>query len=150
MNFQKQIQIQNKRASFEYFFLDTYTAGMVLTGTEIKSIRLGKANLSDAYCYIQEGEVFIKHLHIAKYDAGTYLNHDPIRERKLLLQKKEIKKLTSKLQDKGLTLIPVKLFISDKGLAKLVIALAKGKKLFDKRESIKAKDVARDLNRKSY
>lgn len=149
MNIQKHIQIQNKRASFEYFFLDTYTAGIVLTGTEIKSIRLGKANLSDAYCYVQSGEIFIKHLHIAKYDAGTYLNHDPLRERKLLLQRKEIKKIANKLQDQGLTLIPVKLFISDKGLAKVVIALAKGKKLYDKRESIKAKDVARDTDRKS-
>ena len=149
MNIQKHIQIQNKRASFEYFFLDTYTAGIVLTGTEIKSIRLGKVNLSDAYCYVQGQEIFIKNLHIAKYDAGTYLNHDPLRERKLLLQRKEIKKIANKLQDKGLTLIPVKLFISDKGLAKLVIALAKGKKLYDKRESIKAKDVARDIDRKS-
>jgi SsrA-binding protein len=137
----KTIEIKNRRASFEYEFLETYTAGMVLRGTEIKSIRLGKANLSDAYCYINDGELFVKNLNIAVYDFGTVYNHEPLRERKLLLSKRELRKLEDKLKDTGLTIITTKLFISEKGYAKLNIALAKGKKLYDKRQAIKAKDT---------
>lgn len=144
---QKQINIPNKRASFEYFFLDTYTAGVVLTGTEIKSVREAKVTITDAYCFVHDGEVFIKNLHISKYDQGSYLNHEPLRDRKLLLNKKEIRKIASKLLDKGLTLIPTKLYISDNGYAKINLAVAKGKKLYDKRESIKSKDTAREMAR---
>ena len=143
----KNIDVSNKKASFEYFFLEKYSAGMVLTGTEIKAIRMGKFNLSDAYCYFNGTELYVKNLNISKYENGTHYNHDPLRERKLLLQKKELKKLINKLTDKGLTIIPTRLFINDGGLAKLDIALAKGKKLYDKRDSIKEKDVARDRMR---
>lgn len=138
---QKSIEIKNRRASFEYEFIETFTAGMVLRGTEIKSIRLGKANLSDAYCFINNGELFIKNLNIAVYDFGTVYNHEPLRERKLLLNKRELNKIEGKLKDTGLTVIPTKLFISENGFAKLNIAVAKGKKLYDKRQSIKAKDT---------
>jgi SsrA-binding protein len=145
--FQKQIDIRNKKASFEYFFLENYTAGLVLTGTEIKSIREGKVSLSDAYCYFNKNELYVKNLNISKYDNGTYFNHDPLRERKLLLQKKELKKLLLKLNDVGLTIIPFRIFINESGLAKIEIALAKGKKLFDKRETIKEKDIRREKDR---
>ena len=147
MKLQKTVNIKNKKASFEYFFLDEYTAGMVLTGTEIKSIREAKVSMADAYCIFHRGELFVKNLNISKYDNGTYYNHDPLRERKLLLSRKELRKLESKLTDKGLTIIPTRLFINDRGLAKLDIALAKGKKLYDKRESIKEKDIKRDQER---
>lgn len=140
----KNIDIRNKKAKFEYAFLDEFTAGMVLTGTEIKSIRLGKVSMSDAYCLINNGEVFLKNFNIAAYEKGTHYNHEPLRDRKLLLNKREIKKLINKLTDKGLTVIPTRLFISESGKAKIEIALAKGKKLFDKRESIKERDVGRD------
>lgn len=145
--FQKQIEIRNKKASFEYFFLENYTAGLVLTGTEIKSIREGKVSLSDAYCYFNKNQLYVKNLNISKYDNGTYFNHDPLRERKLLLQKKELKKLLLKLNDVGLTIIPFRIFINESGLAKIEIALAKGKKLFDKRETIKEKDIRREKDR---
>jgi SsrA-binding protein len=146
--FSNDIQIKNKRASFEYQFIDTYVAGIQLTGTEIKSIRLGNANLQEGYCFFNtKGELFIKGMHVALYKQGTYNNHDPLRERKLLLQKKELRKLESKSEEKGLTIIPVKLFINDRGLAKIEIALAKGKKLHDKRESIKQKDIKREMDR---
>ncbi len=147
MKLQKTVNIKNKKASFEYFFLDEYTAGIVLTGTEIKSIREAKVSMADAYCIFHRGELFVKNLNISKYDNGTYYNHDPLRERKLLLSRKELRKLESKLTDKGLTIIPTRLFINDRGLAKLDIALAKGKKLYDKRESIKEKDIKRDQER---
>jgi SsrA-binding protein len=147
MNLSKNISIPNKRAKFEYVFLEEYSAGMVLTGTEIKSIRQGKVNMSDAYCIFNGTELFVKNLNIAKYEMGTHYNHEPLRERKLLLNKKELKKLTNKLTDKGLTIIPTRLFIADSGIAKLEIALAKGKKLFDKRETIKERDVSRDYQR---
>jgi SsrA-binding protein len=143
----KNVEINNKRASFEYQFLDTYTAGIALRGTEIKSIRQKKVNLSDAYCYVSDQGVFIKNLHISIYDKGTYLNHEPLRERKLLLQKKEIHKIEKKLDDQGISLIPVKLFISDRGFAKLVLAVAKGKKLYDKRDDLKEKEAKRELDR---
>lgn len=145
--FSKDISIRNKQASFEYAILDTYTAGIVLQGTEIKSIREGKVNLQDGYCYLNNGEVFVKNIHISPYEQGTHYNHDPLRERKLLLKKSEIKKLSTKLKEKGLTLIPLKLFINDKGFAKLEIGLGKGKKQFDKRDSIKERDIKRELDR---
>ncbi|KPM46642.1 SsrA-binding protein SmpB [Jiulongibacter sediminis] len=144
----KNIEIKNRKASFEYQFIDTYTAGIVLKGTEIKSIRMGKVNISDAYCYFDDGELYIKNLNISAYDYGTHYNHDPLRDRKLLLQKKELKKLEAKLKDVGLTVIPTKIYVNDSGLAKINIALAKGKKLYDKRESIKAKDIERQESRR--
>jgi SsrA-binding protein len=144
---EKIVNIRNKKASFEYQFLDTYVAGIVLGGTEIKSIRQQKVNMQDAYCFINGSEVFVKNLHISTYSNGTYLNHIPLRERKLLLKKKEIKKIEKKLDDQGITLIPTRLFINDRGFAKMEIALARGKKLFDKREDMKEKDAKRDLDR---
>jgi SsrA-binding protein len=146
-DFQKTVEISNKRASFEYFFLDKYTAGLVLQGTEIKSIRLGKVNLSDAYCLFLGAVLFVRNLHISKYEQGTYANHDPLSDRKLLLNKKELSKLSNKLKDQGLTIVPTRLFVNEKGLAKLDIALAKGKKIHDKRDTIKEKDIKRDLER---
>lgn len=145
--FSNKINIKNRKASYEYQFLDKYVAGIQLTGTEIKSIREGKVNLSEGYCYIQDGELFIKQMHISPYAQGTHYNHEPARERKLLLKKKEIVKLESKGTEKGLTIIPTRLFINDRGLAKLEIALAKGKKLYDKRDDIKQKDMRRELDR---
>lgn len=141
------MEIKNRRASFEYSFLDTFTAGLVLTGTEIKSIRQGKANLTDAYCIFFQDELFVRNMHISMYDEGTHFNHDPLRDRKLLLSKRELGKLMKELKNVGLTIIPTRLFISDKGYAKLNIALAKGKKTFDKRDDIKEKDIKRDMDR---
>lgn len=137
------IDISNRRASFEFFFLETHTAGIVLTGTEIKSIRDGKANLTDAYCIFLDNELYVHHLHISPYEKGTYANHNPVRDRKLLLQKRELKKLAAKLKDQGLTIIPTRLFINENVLCKMEIALAKGKKLYDKRDSIKERDLKR-------
>ncbi len=147
MDLSKKISIPNKKAKFDYAFLEEYSAGMVLTGTEIKSIRQGKVNMSDAYCIFNGSELFVKNLNIAKYEMGTHYNHEPLRERKLLLNKRELRKLVNKLTDKGLTIIPTRLFIAESGIAKLEIALAKGKKLFDKRETIKERDVSRDYQR---
>lgn len=144
---QEAIRIKNRKASFEYHFIDTYVAGIQLLGTEIKAIREGKVNLVDAYCHFVKEELFISNMTISEYSLGTYANHEPRRMRKLLLQKKELKKLRNNLKEKGLTIIPLSLFVNEKGLAKLEIALAKGKKLYDKREDIKAKDVKRDLDR---
>ena len=144
---QKQIEIKNRRASFEFTFLDTFTAGLVLSGTEIKSIRQGKANLTDAYCIFFQDELFVRNMHISMYDEGTHYNHDPLRDRKLLLSKRELSKLLKELKNVGLTIIPTRLFISEKGYAKLNIALAKGKKTFDKRDNIKEKDIKRDMDR---
>ena len=141
--------IKNKKAAFEYHFLQTFTAGIVLTGTEVKSIRDGKANLSDSYCVMQNGELWVKNLHISEYKEGSYNNHEPKRQRKLLLNKKELEKIQSKLKDKGTTIIPVQLYFNERGFAKLDIAIARGKKLFDKRESIKEKDVRRQMQRTS-
>ncbi|RYU95171.1 SsrA-binding protein SmpB [Emticicia agri] len=143
----KKIDVFNKKAGFEYFFLEKYDAGMVLTGTEIKSIRMNKFNMTDAYCFFIDGELFVKNLNISKYDQGTHYNHDPLRDRKLLLKKRELKRLDNKLTDQGLTIVPTRLFINDSGLAKLEIALAKGKKLYDKRETIKERDVSRERMR---
>lgn len=144
---QTTISIKNRRAEFEYFLLTKLTAGIVLTGTEIKSIRAGKANITDAYCSFTNGELFVNNMHITEYANGSYNNHEPRRARKLLLQKKEIKKLLIKLNERGMTIIPVLLYINEKGYAKLDIALAKGKKMYDKRESIKEKDNRRALER---
>lgn len=144
---QKKVEVLNRKASFEYQFLDTFTAGLVLSGTEIKSIRQGKVNLTDAYCLFHQDELFVRNMHISKYEEGTHYNHEPIRDRKLLLSKRELKKLLNELKNVGLTIIPTKLFISDKGYAKLNIALAKGKKLYDKREDIKERDVKRGMER---
>jgi SsrA-binding protein len=141
------INIRNKRASFEYQFLDTFIAGIMLTGTEIKSVRQGKVNLQDGYCIFLDEQLFVKQMHISTYSEGTHYNHDPLRDRKLLLQKRELTKLNSRLQDQGLTIVPVRLFINERGFAKLEIALAKGKKLYDKREDIKTKDVKREMER---
>lgn len=144
------IRIKNKKASFEYYLQEKFVAGMVLTGTEIKSIRAGKASVNEAYCAFTQGELFVRNMHIAEYDYGTYNNHEPKRERKLLLTARELKKLHSSLNEKGLTLVPTVLFINEKGLAKLEIALAKGKKLYDKRETLKQKDTQRDMERGGY
>jgi SsrA-binding protein len=137
--------IRNKKASFEYHFLQTFDAGIILTGTEVKAIREGKANLVDSYCVIQNDEVWVKNLHISEYKQGSYNNHEPKRQRKLLLNKIEVRKIQSKLREKGTTIIPIKLFFNERGFAKLEIAVARGKKMFDKREDIKKKDLMREM-----
>ena len=145
---QKNINIQNKKARFQYEILDKYTAGIVLTGTEIKSIRSSKASIAESFCeFNEQGELFVINATIEEYAFGNYYNHRPKAERKLLLNKKELKKLHKEVQNTGLTIIPLRLFINDKGYAKLEIALAKGKKLYDKRETIKDRDNKRDLDR---
>lgn len=146
----KKVNIVNRRASFEYFFIETYSAGVALTGTEIKSIRQGKVNFQDAYCLFQDDELYVRSLHISPYTEGTHYNHDPLRDRKLLLTKRELRRLAENLKDQGLTIIPVRLFTNERGLVKLDIALAKGKKLYDKRETIKERDVKRETDRISY
>jgi SsrA-binding protein len=143
----KKIDIKNKKASFDYEFLEQFTAGIKLVGTEIKAIRLGKANVSDAFCYFANGELYVKGMNVSEYDWGSYSNHEPKRDRKLLLTKKELTKLFKKSQEKGLTIVAYRLFLSEKGLAKLNIALAKGKKQFDKREDLKKKDANREMDR---
>jgi SsrA-binding protein len=142
------ITILNKRASFEYAFIEKFVAGMQLTGTEIKSIRDGKSNITDGFCFFKDNELWVKNILISEYEKGTHYNHEPKRDRKLLLNKSEILKLLKKLKDQGLTIVPLKLFISESGYAKLEIALAKGKKLFDKREDIKKRDVQRETSRR--
>jgi len=142
------VNIENRRAKFDYQFLEQLTAGLVLRGTEIKSIREGKAGLSDSYCYFKNDELFVKNLHITEYSEASFYNHEPLRERKLLLSRQELNKLLKKIKDQGLTIIPVRLYITEKGFAKLTIALAKGKKLYDKRDAIKTRDVEREMNRK--
>lgn len=141
------INIRNKRAGHDFEFLETFTAGIVLTGTEIKSIRAGKASLVDTYCYFHRGELWVKGMHIAEYWWGSYNNHDPKRDRKLLMQRKELDKLFRKSQEKGLTIIATRLFINDRGLAKVDLALARGKKEYDKRETLKLKDAKREMDR---
>lgn len=145
---QKTINIKNKRARFEYEIVDTYTAGIVLTGTEIKSIRNSKASIAESFCEFNDaGELFAINMTIEEYSFGNYYNHKPKAERKLLLNRRELKKLQKDVQAKGLTIVPLRLFINDQGFAKLEIALAQGKKLYDKRDSIKDRDVKRDLDR---
>ncbi|MBA9078071.1 MULTISPECIES: SsrA-binding protein SmpB [Rufibacter] len=147
---QKTVNISNRRASYEYQFLDKYIAGMVLRGTEIKSIREGNVNLTDGYCTFHGNELFLHQITIAKYTEGTHYNHEPTRDRKLLLNKRELKKLKEGAQEQGVTMIPTRLFINDRGFAKVEIALAKGKKLFDKREDIKERDIKREMARERY
>jgi SsrA-binding protein len=141
------IEIKNKRASFEYEFIETFTAGIVLTGTEIKSIRAGKASLADSYCYFVGEELFVRNMHVADYWWSSFNKHDPKRERKLLLTSRELKRLFRATREKGLTIIATKLFIADNGYAKLNIALARGKREYDKRQSIKEKDIRREQER---
>jgi SsrA-binding protein len=142
------INIENRKAKFDYQFLDTLVAGMVLKGTEIKSIREGKAGLSDSYCYFKNDELFVRNLHIAEYTDASFYQHAALRERKLLLSRQELNKLLKRVKDQGLTVIPIRLFINEKGFAKMEIALAKGKKLFDKRDTIKKRDIEREMSRK--
>lgn len=141
------VQVSNKRASFDYEFIETYTAGIVLAGTEIKSLRAGKASLQDAFCYFSGGELYVKGMNIASYFWGSWNSHEPARDRKLLLNKRELRHLAQAVKTKGLTIVAVRLFIAENGYAKLVIALARGKKEYDKRQSIKEKDLRRELER---
>lgn len=142
-----QINIKNRRANFDYEISETFTAGIVLTGTEIKSIRLGKAGLADSYCIIDRGEVWVKGMNISEYFYGSYNNHSSRRDRKLLLNKKEIARLAKASEDKGFTIVPLRMFISEKGFAKLVIGIGRGKKQFDKRQSIKEREDKRYIDR---
>jgi len=144
---EKKVEIKNKKASYEFFLVEKYTAGIMLAGTEIKSIRNGKASITEAYCAFENDELWVKNMHIAEYSYASTNNHAPRQERKLLLNKKELKKLLIKTNERGYTIIPTMLFINEKGLAKLDIALARGKKLYDKRETIKKKDIQRDTER---
>ena len=148
--FSDDINIRNKRAGFEFELLDKYIAGLVLKGTEIKSIKEGKVNLQDGFCYFNKDELFVKGISITPYLQGSFYNHEAARERKLLLKRAELKKLKEKVEEKGLTLVPVRLFINTRGFAKLEIALARGKKLHDKRDSIKERDVKRELSRLQF
>jgi len=140
-------EIKNKKAAFEYHFIQTYTAGIMLSGTEVKSVREGKANLSDAFCLFIEEELYVKNMNISEYKQGSYNNHEPKRLRKLLITKAEQRKMLSKLKEKGTTIIPVQLFFNERGYAKIEIAIARGKKMFDKRESLKEKDLRRQMQR---
>ena len=142
------MELNNRKAYYEYFFEAKYIAGIVLSGTEIKSIRDGKVSFNDSYCIFDKGELFVKSLHIAEYTFGNIHNHAPMQERKLLLQKKELKKLENKIKEKGYTIVPLKIFISEKGFAKMEIGLGKGKKVYDKRETIKTREADRDVKRK--
>ena len=141
------IVIKNKKASHDYEFIEKFMAGIILSGTEIKSLRLGKATLADSYCFFSNGELFIKGMHIAEYWWGNLNNHDPLRERKLLLKARELRKIERKIKETGLTIIVIKVFINDRGLAKAEIAIAKGKKEYDKRETLKRKDATREMDR---
>ena len=141
------INIKNRKASFDYLFVETYTAGIVLTGTEIKSVRLGKVSLVDTYCYFVNGELWVKNMNIAEYFYGSYNNPNARRERKLLLNKKELRALQQQEKNPGFTIVPVRLFINEKGLAKVVVALARGKKEYDKRQTIKEKEDRREMDR---
>jgi SsrA-binding protein len=141
------LNIKNKRAFFDFEIMDTYTVGIMLTGTEIKSIRDGKAQINEAFCQMKKGELYIVNMFINEYEFGTYLNHEPKRTRKLLMNKRELKQVQKKITERGLTVIPLKVFLSERGLAKLEIAVAKGKKTHDKRQSIKNKDIKRETDR---
>ncbi|MDP4210220.1 MAG: SsrA-binding protein SmpB [Bacteroidota bacterium] len=144
---EQNVNIRNKKASHEYEFLEKLIAGIQLTGTEIKSIKLGKASLTDPYCYFHNGELFLKGMQVSEYWWGSYNNHEPKRDRKLLLHKKELQKLERKSQEKGLTIVATRLFVNEKGLAKIEIALARGKQDFDKRQDIKSRDHKREMDR---
>lgn len=141
------VELKNRQAYYEYFIDAKYDAGIVLLGTEVKSLRQGKASFNDSYCIIHKGEIWVKSLHIAEYSHGTVNNHDPLRDRKLLLEKREIRKIETKLKEKGYTLVPLRIYFNTKGLAKMEIGLARGKKLHDKRETIRKKDVDREMKR---
>lgn len=141
------MEIRNRSAFFEYFIDDRYVAGIVLTGTEVKSLRAGRASFNDSYCIFHGGELFIRSFHISEYTHGSFNNHDPIRERKLLLNRRELKKLETRIREKGYTIVPLRLFFNENNLAKLEVGLGKGKKLHDKRESIKQRDTDRELKR---
>jgi SsrA-binding protein len=148
--FEKSVNIKNKKASFEFEFIDTYVAGLMLKGTEIKSIREGKVSLTEAFCVFHQGELVIRQMHIAPYSMASSYNHDAVRDRKLLLNKKELEKLETKSAEKGLSIIPVRIFINDRGKAKLELALARGKKTHDKRQNLKEKDAKRELQRMAF
>ena len=145
--FSNNIQIKNRKASFEFEFIEKFEAGLVLKGTEVKSIREGRASVQEAYCYLQKEEAFVKGMNISPYSNASFESHEMTRERKLLLKKKEIQKLRSKTEEKGLTIVPIRLYINQRGFAKLEIALARGKKIYDKRDDIKKKDQKRELER---
>lgn len=140
-------ELKNRSAFHEYFIDSRYEAGMILLGTEVKSLREGKANFADSYCIVHKGEIWLKNLNIAQYSHGSVNNHDPLRDRKLLLNKREIRKIESRLKEKGYTLIPLRIFFNEKNLAKIEIGLAKGKKQYDKRESIKQRELQREMKR---
>lgn len=145
--FSDNIQIKNRKAGFEYEFVEKFEAGIVLKGTEIKSLREGKASIQEAYCFLRKDEAFIKGMNISAYSNASFENHEMTRDRKLLLKKREIEKLRTKTEEKGLTIVPIRLYINNRGFAKIEIALAKGKKIHDKRDSIKKKDQKRELER---
>ena len=150
MKTKSNISIKNRRASFEYSFLDTYIAGIQLVGVEIKSIRNSRVNLSEAYCVFQQGELYLKNTHISPYENAGYVKVDPLRDRKLLLNKKELRKLSESVSRKGLTIVPNKMFINERGLCKVEICLCQGKKNYDKRESLKEKDMKKRVNNLDY
>jgi SsrA-binding protein len=141
------IEIRNRSAFYEYFIEDTYTAGLVLVGTEVKALRAGKASFNDSYCIFHKGELYVKSLHISEYSFGTTQKHEPLQERKLLLTKRELKKMEAKMTEKGYTIVPLKIFFNEKNFAKMEIGLGKGKKLHDKRESIKKRDTEKEMKR---
>ncbi|MBC6489386.1 SsrA-binding protein SmpB [Flavihumibacter stibioxidans] len=141
------VELKNRSAFHEYYFESTYIAGIVLVGTEVKAIRAGKVSFNDSYCQFHKGELFVKNMHISEYAFGTTQRHEPMQERKLLLHKKELKKLEAKIKEKGYTLVPLRIFFTDKNLVKIEIGLGKGKKVHDKRESIKKREVERDIKR---
>lgn len=142
------MELSNRKAYYEYYFEAKYIAGMVLSGTEIKSLRTGKASFNDSYCIFHKGELFVRSLHISEYSFGTIHNHEPLQERKLLLHKKELRKLENKIKEKGYSIIPLKIFIAENGFAKMEIGLGRGKKIYDKRETIKEREADRDIKRK--
>jgi len=144
----KALELTNRKAHFEYFFEANYIAGMVLSGTEIKSLRAGKASFNDSYCFFDKGELYVKSLHISEYAFGTYSNHEPLQERKLLLNKRELRKLENKIKEKGYSIIPLRLFLAESGYFKMEIGLGKGKKNYDKRNTIKERESDRDIKRK--
>lgn len=148
MQKKQSLELTNRKAHYEYFFEATYIAGMVLSGTEIKSLRAGKASFNDSYCLFHHGELFVKSLHISEYAFGTYSNHEPLQERKLLLNKRELRKLEGKIKEKGYSIIPLRLFLAESGYFKMEIGLGKGKKIYDKRDSIKERETDRDIKRK--
>jgi SsrA-binding protein len=141
------LEITNKRAHHDYFIESSLVAGMALKGTEIKSLRDGKASFVDSYCYFQQGELFVRNLHISEYKMGTHYNHDPLRERKLLLQKQELRRMEARTKEKGYSIVPLRIFFNEKGIAKMEIGLARGKKQYDKRETLKAKETDRMVKR---